>query len=58
MVDARLALGQVRQSREGKELVLTVDAWLTVMYLDENELVQCVRRSIPVSCRLDCGPKC
>ena len=55
VVDARLALGQVRQSREGKELVLTVDAWLTVLYLDENELVQCVRRSIPVSCRLDCG---
>ena len=60
VVDARLALGQVRQSREGKELALTVDAWLTVLYLDENELVQCVRRSIPVSCRLDCaeGVRC
>ena len=54
VVDARLALGQVRQSREGSELVLAVDAWLTVLYLDENELVQCVRQSLPVACRLDC----
>lgn len=60
VVDARLALGQVRQSREGEELVLTVEACITVLYLDENELVQCVRRSIPVSCRLECaeGVKC
>ncbi|WP_160634573.1 SPOCS domain-containing protein [Pseudoflavonifractor sp. 60] len=60
VVDARLALGQVNQSREGSELVLTVDAWVTVLYLDENELVQCIQRSIPVSCRLDCleGVKC
>ena len=60
VVDARLALGQVRQSREGEELVLTVEACITVLYLDENELVQCVRRSIPVTCRLECaeGVKC
>ena len=60
IVDARLALGQVRQSREGKELVLTAEAWITVLYLDENELVQCIRRSIPVTCRLECpeGAKC
>lgn len=54
VVDARLALGQVRQSQEGKELVLNVESWITVLYLDENELVQSVRRSIPVVCRLDC----
>ena len=54
VVDARLALGQVRQNREGRELVLTVDACVTVLYLDENELVQTVQRSVPVSCRLDC----
>ena len=59
-MDARLALGQVRQSREGKELVLTTEACVTVLYLDENELVQCVRRSLPVTCRLECpeGAKC
>ena len=38
VVDARLALGQVRQSIEGRELVLTVDACVTVLYLDENEI--------------------
>ncbi len=54
VVDARLTLGKVEQSREGDELVLTTEAWLSVLYLDENELPQCVRRSIPVSCRLDC----
>ena len=60
IVDARLSLGQVRQSREGKELVLTAEGWVTVLYLDENELVQCVSRSIPVACRLECpeGAKC
>ena len=60
VVDARLSLGQVRQSREGAELVLTVEACITVLYLDENELVQCVRRSIPVACRLECaeGVRC
>lgn len=60
IVDARLALGQVRQSREGGELVLTVEACITVLYLDENELVQCVRRSLPVTCRLECpeGARC
>ena len=60
VVDSRLALGQVSQSREGKELVLTAEAWITVMYLDENEMVQCVRRTIPVQCRLNCseGSRC
>jgi len=55
VVDGRLSLGQVSQSREGDELVLTADTCVTVLYLDENELVQCVRRSIPVVCRLDCS---
>ena len=60
VADSRLALGQVLQSREGNELVLTVQAELTVLYLDENGAVQCVRRSLPVSCRLDCpeGGRC
>lgn len=47
-------MGKVEQSREGDELVLTAEAWLSVLYLDENELPQCVRRGIPVKCRLDC----
>ncbi len=60
VVDARLTLGQVRRNREGKELVLTTEGCVTVLYLDENELVQCVRRSLPVTCRLECpeGARC
>ena len=60
VADSRLALGQVTQAREGNELVLTAEAWLTVLYLDEEEQVQCVRRALPVTCRLECpeGAKC
>ena len=60
VADSRLALGPVTQAREGAELVLTVPAELTVLYLDENEQVQCVRRTLPVTCRLDCpeGTQC
>ena len=60
VVDSRLALGQVVQSREGDQLVLTCDAWAAVLYLDEEEQVRCVRRTIPVACRLDCpaGVQC
>ena len=54
IVDGRMALGQVRQSREGGELVLTADVWLTVLYLDENEQVQRASRSLQTSCRLEC----
>ena len=60
VVDGRLALGQVRQSREGGELVLTADIRITALYLDENEQIQRVSRSIPVTCRLECpeGSRC
>ena len=54
VVDSRLALGQVVQSREGEQLVLTCDAWAAVLYLDEEGQPRCVRRTIPVTCRLDC----
>ncbi|MCI8422902.1 MAG: DUF3794 domain-containing protein [Lawsonibacter sp.] len=57
VVDSRLALGQVNQAREGEEVVITADVWLSILYLDENELVQCARRSMPVSCRLSCPPQ-
>ena len=60
VADSRLALGQVTQAREGNELVLTAEVWLTVLYLDEEEQVQCVRRTLSVTCRLECpeGAKC
>lgn len=54
VVSSRLSLGQMTQSREGEQAVLTAEAWLTVLYLDENEAVQCARKTIPVACRLDC----
>ena len=54
VIDSRLALGQVVQSREGEQLVLTCDVWAAVLYLDEEGQPRCVRRTIPVTCRLDC----
>ena len=54
VADSRLSLGQLNQRREGEQLVLTVEAWVTVLYLDEHEQIQRVQRTIPVSCRLDC----
>ncbi len=60
VVDARLALGQVTRAREGGQAVLTAEGWITVLYLDENGTVQCARRTVPVTCRLDCpeGSRC
>ena len=51
---SRLSLGQVTQSREGAKLLLTAESWLTILYLDEGEQVQCLRKMMPVTCRLDC----
>ena len=53
IVDSRLALGQITQSREGGQLLLTAEAWISVLYLDDQDQMQSVRRMIPVVCRLD-----
>lgn len=55
VVDSRLCLSDVRQSREGQDLVLSVDAKLAILYESEDQSIQCVRRSLPVSCRMECG---
>ena len=57
VVDSRLAVGQVHQAREGEELAITAEVWLSVLYLDENELVQCLRHTFSVACRLSCPPQ-
>ena len=60
VADSGLVPGQVVQSREGEELVLVCDVWLDVLYLDEEGRPRSIRRSIPVSCRLNCpqGTRC
>ena len=58
VADSRLAIGQVSQSREGEQLVLTAEAWLTVLYQDGEDHLQCVHRTVPVTCRLDCPEGC
>lgn len=54
VVDSRLALGPVSQSREGNQLILNAETWITVLYLDEQEQLQCIRNMIPVSLRMEC----
>ena len=58
VADSRLALGQVKQSREGEQLVLSAEVWVTVLYLDQEEQVRCARRTVNVDCRLDCPQDC
>ncbi len=60
VVDSRLAVGQITQAREGDEVVLTAETRLSLLFLDENELVQSLQTAIPVTCRLACpaGARC
>lgn len=53
VVDSWVELGEVAQSREGDEAVLTGQALVTVLYLDEEEAPQTFQRSLPVACRLE-----
>lgn len=53
VVDSRITLGNTDSQMEGGDLLLVTDAWITVLYLDENELLQCARKTIDVSCRLN-----
>ena len=54
VVDSRLALGPVTQKREGTQLILTAEVWITVLYRDEQEQLQCICQMLPVPLRLDC----
>ena len=38
--------------------MLTAEAWLTVLYQDGEDHLQCVHRTVPVTCRLDCPEDC
>lgn len=57
VLDSRLSLGPVSRSREDGTLVLTAEAWVVVLYLDEQECIQSIRRMIPVACKIDCSPQ-
>ena len=53
VVDSWVNLGEVTQSREGEELVLTAPALVTVLYLDEEGTAQAFQRTLPLTCRLE-----
>lgn len=55
-VDSWVSMGEVTQSREGEELILTSQALVTVLYLDEEETLQAFQRTMPISCRVEAPP--
>lgn len=54
VVDSAVVLGPISQSGKGSEQLLTTQAQLTVLYLDDQNMVQCARKTIPVSCNFPC----
>ena len=52
VVDSRLTLGKVKYRSEGQDQLLTTDVCLTVLYLDENDTLQCAKRALDVTCRV------
>ena len=54
VVDSRVVLGELTQNRQGEQIALSVECWLTVLYLDEEKQLQCARRMVPASMRVDC----
>lgn len=55
VVDCRVVMGPVVQSRDGEELQLSTRAQLTVLYLDEQGSLRCARKEIPVRCSFPCS---
>lgn len=54
VVASHLDLGEMTRSREGEQLVLTVQPTLTVLYLGDQEQLMSVQRPLSAVCRLDC----
>ena len=60
VVDSTLCLGEVSQRREGRELILSAEARITVLYLDESEELRTGEGTFPVICRMGAseGARC
>lgn len=54
VVDAWVSLGETTRSREEEQMALTAEACLTVLYLDEEDNLQSIQKTFPVSVRVDC----
>lgn len=54
VVESNVVLGETTQTREGAQMVLCAACCVSVLYLDENNQIQCVRRTLPASIRIDC----
>lgn len=58
IVDCRLALDQVVQSREGEKLVLTAQAELLVLAADEDGGLYALRHTVAVPCPVEVPENC
>lgn len=54
VVDSRLAVGRLNQSRDGDQICLQAEMWVSVLYMDDKQQIQIVKRMIPVSIQFDC----
>ena len=53
-IDGWLSLGEIRQSREGDQMILSAEVLITALYLDDGEELQSIQRTVQTDCRLDC----
>jgi len=54
VLDSKLTLGSLSQIRDGNQLCLQVEAWVSVLYLDDKQQLQVVKNMIPVSSKFEC----
>lgn len=55
IIDCSVVLGSVTQTREGEEIILNSEAWISVLCFMEEGGIRCIRKHIPVFCRYRCA---
>lgn len=54
VIDSRLTIGCLNQSRDNGQICLQAEGWVSVLYMDDKQQLQTVKRMIPVSVRFEC----
>ena len=49
-----MTLGSLSQIRDGNQLCLQIEAWVSVLYLDDKQQLQVVKNMIPVFSKFEC----
>ena len=54
VIDSSLTVGSLTQSRDGGQICLQAEAWVSVLYMDDKQQLQRAKKMIPVSTRFEC----